>query len=457
MLKKHDELEITVDEVKFPNIGIVSTFDKELRIKGLIKGEKAKVRVSKKRKNHYEAKVIELIDKSPLEINTPCDHFGICGGCSYQTLNYEDELRYKLDQVYRLFETNEIKINKDELDIIPSPIITGYRNKMEFTFGDEYKDGPLSLGMHRKNSFYEIETVRDCNICDEDFTKILTSVLDNFRDKNYTFYHKKRHIGLLRNLVIRKALSTNEIMINIVTTSKEKFDSEEFVELILELDLKGEVVSILHSINDGVADIVRADELFLLYGREYITEKICDLEFKISPFSFFQTNTFGAEVLYNTAKEFMGDISNKTVFDLYSGTGTIAQIMAKSAKEVVAVEIVDEAVDKAIENAKLNNIENIKFNKGDVFKVLDEINVKPDLIVIDPPRPGLEKATQKILDYNPKEFLYISCNPVTLVNDLKVFLQNDYSINKIILVDQFPRTPHTEVVTLLTRSEASCK
>lgn len=344
MLKKHDELEITVDEVKFPNIGIVSTFDKELRIKGLIKGEKAKVRVSKKRKNHYEAKVIELIDKSPLEINTPCDHFGICGGCSYQTLNYEDELRYKLDQVYRLFETNEIKINKDELDIIPSPIITGYRNKMEFTFGDEYKDGPLSLGMHRKNSFYEIETVRDCNICDEDFTKILTSVLDNFRDKNYTFYHKKRHIGLLRNLVIRKALSTNEIMINIVTTSKEKFDSEEFVELILELDLKGEVVSILHSINDGVADIVRADELFLLYGREYITEKICDLEFKISPFSFFQTNTFGAEVLYNTAKEFMGDISNKTVFDLYSGTGTIAQIMAKSAKEVVAVEIVDEAL-----------------------------------------------------------------------------------------------------------------
>lgn len=450
MIRKGDILDVKINDVKFPNIGVVALEDdKNIRIKGALLGEEVKIKISKKRKNHYEGKVVEILKESELETKQACKHFGVCGGCSYQTLSYEDELKYKKMQIENLFKINELDVG--DLEIIPSPVIKGYRNKMEFTFGDEYKDGPLALGMHRKRSFYEIESVTDCNICDEDFTTILDGSLKYFSDLDKTFYHKKLHKGLLRNVVIRKSLTKEEIIVNLVTTSQEEINKEDFINMILSLKLKAKVVGILHTINDGVADTVKADSIDILYGRSYLVEEICGLKFKISPFSFFQTNTFGAEVLYNTAKEFIGDIKDKTVFDLYSGTGTIAQIMAELAEKVVAVEIVDEAVDKAIENAKINDLNNIIFHKGDVFKVVDELDIKPDLIVLDPPRPGLGKAVEKIIDFDPEIFVYISCNPVTYVEDIKTFINRGYKIEKIKIVDQFPRTPHAEIVSKLVK------
>ena len=451
MIKKGSELEVTIDDVRFPNIGIVNSEEKEIRIKGGLKGTKAIIRIQKKRSKYAQAKIHEIVEESSLVTEEGCPHFGKCGGCTYQKLSYENELDYKLLQVQNLFSKADIDVEIDGIE--PSPIIKGYRNKMEFTFGDEYRDGPLSLGMHRRNSFYEIETVEHCNIADEDFSTILMNSLEYFRELGLEFYHKKRHIGVLRNVVVRKALSTGEILVNLVTTSQEEIDLKAYSEMILSLSdsLKGRVVGIYHTINDGVADIIRADESHKIWGQEYITEEICGLKFRISPFSFFQTNTFAAEKLYGIAQEFIGDIENKTVFDLYSGTGTIAQIMAQVADKVVAVELVEEAVEKARENADLNSLTNIEFHAGDVFKVVDELDIKPDLIVIDPPRPGLEKAVNKIIDFNPERFIYISCNPTTLVTDLKVFMERGYRLEKVKLMDQFPRTPHVEVVTLLTR------
>ena len=230
-------------------------------------------------------------------------------------------------------------------------------------------------------------------------------------------------------------------------------DTDSFVRELLGLDsLEGKITGILHTINDGLSDTVKADELHLLYGRDYITEEILGLKFKISPFSFFQTNTFGAEKLYSIAREFAGDINDKVVFDLYSGTGTIAQIMAGVAKRVVAIEIVEEAVEKARENAQLNGLNNIDFIVGDVLKVVDNLKEKPDVVVIDPPRDGIHpKAINKIIDFNPATFVYVSCNPVTLVRDLKVFMERGYKVEKLKLMDMFPRTPHVESVVLIRK------
>ena len=277
--------------------------------------------------------------------------------------------------------------------------------------------------------------------------------MEYFRELNTPFYNKRKHEGILRHLVIRKALSTGEILVNLVTTSQGTIDTDSFVKELLGIeDLEGKITGILHTINDGLGDVVKADELSLLYGKDYITEEILGLKFEISPFSFFQTNTFGAERLYSIAREFAGDIDDKVVFDLYSGTGTIAQIMASVAKKVVAIEIVEEAVEKAKENAKSNGLDNIEFIAGDVLKEVENLKEKPDIVIIDPPRDGIHpKAINKIIDFDPDTFVYVSCNPVTLVRDLKVFIERGYRVEKVKLMDMFPRTPHVECVVLITR------
>ncbi|MDR7855489.1 23S rRNA (uracil(1939)-C(5))-methyltransferase RlmD [Tissierella sp.] len=458
MVKKNELIEFEIKEVAFPNKGKALYGEHNIRFKGGIEGQKVEARVSRKRKGIIESKIVNVLEKSPMETEVGCPHFGICGGCTYQTLSYENELILKEKQVRDLFEQEELEINF--LGIEKSPIVEGYRNKMEYTFGDEEKDGPLALGLHRKGRFYEIANVEECNIVDKDFTTILATVLNYFKELKTSFYNKRSHTGFLRHLVVRKAISTGEILVNLVTSSQEELNKENFLTNIRDgsLCLQGKIVGVLHTTNDSLSDVVKADKLDLLYGRDYIVEEMLGLRFNISPFSFFQTNTLGAEKLYTMVRDFAGDIDDKLVFDLYSGTGTIAQIMAPVAKKVIGIEIVGEAVDKAHENAKLNNLDNVEFIAGDVLKAVDDLNEKPDLIVIDPPRDGIHpKAINKIIDFNPETFVYVSCNPVTLVRDLKVFIERGYKIEKVKCMDQFPRTPHVETVTLLTRSEASCK
>ena len=343
------------------------------------------------------------------------------------------------------------------LGIKGSPKEFAYRNKMEFSFGDEYKDGPLSLGLHKKGSTYDVLTACDCKIVHEDFTKILTCVLAYFKERNASYYHKISHEGYLRHLLVRRAENTGEILVNLVTTSQEEWDLMPLVQEVLGLPLEGKVVGFLHIINDSLADIVKSDETKVLYGQDYFYEELLGLKFKITPFSFFQTNSLGAEVLYSTAREFVGETKDRTIFDLYSGTGTIAQILAPVAKEVIGVEIVEEAVTAAKENAEANGLTNCSFLAGDVLKVIDEIEEKPDFIVLDPPREGIHpKALPKIVDlYRCEKMLYISCKPTSLARDLVEFAKYGYRVEKVCCVDMFPGTVHVETVCLLSKLKSA--
>ncbi|MDO9592088.1 MAG: 23S rRNA (uracil(1939)-C(5))-methyltransferase RlmD, partial [Erysipelotrichaceae bacterium] len=316
----------------------------------------------------------------------------------------------------------------------------------------EYFQGPLSLGLHERGKFYEIVTVDTCKLVDSDFTRILKSVLTCFQENGTAFYHKGRHEGFLRHLVVRKGKKTGEILINLVTSSQGELDSGQFASTLLNLSLKGTIIGILHTTNDSKSDMVRSDETKVLYGTEHITEKLMDLNFDISPFSFFQTNTLGAEKLYNVTKQYIGNTKDKLIFDLYTGTGTIAQILSPVARKVIGVEIVEEAVVKAKENALLNGIANCEFIVGDVLKAVDKLEEKPDIIILDPPRSGIHpKAINKIIGFKPDTFIYISCNPKALLVDLPSFLEAGYEVKKAVAVDMFPMTGHVECVVLMAR------
>ena len=399
-----------------------------------------------------------------------CPHFGVCGGCKYMDKSYEEQLSLKASMVKELLE-GALKKQKDEWvfeGIKKSPVIEGYRNKMEFSFGDSQKDGPLELGMHQKGSFYSVVTVSDCKIVDDAYRTILVNTRDYFKD--YTFYHKKKHTGYLRHLLIRKAVKTDEILVALVTASAkgeitntpEANEEERLLEgwknMILGLNFaQGNVTGILHIINDSLSDTVQADRVDVLFGRDYINEELLGLKFKISTFSFFQTNSLGAEVLYDTARQYIGDLCENdvptaTVYDLYSGTGTIAQLMAPVSKKVIGVEIVEEAVAAARENAQINGLDNCEFIAGDVLKVLDTIEEKPDFIILDPPRDGIHpKALKKIIDYNVDRLIYVSCKPTSLARDLESFVLAGYKVEKAVCVDMFPFTQHIETVVCIHR------
>ena len=458
----------TVERVDFPNKGIAVTDDGDrVIVKNTIPGQKVEFVVNKVKHQRAEGRLMEVIEKSPLETEEPCPHFGMCGGCTYQTVPYEKQLDMKLTQVKKLISDaigTEKESGYEFIGIHGSPKKSEYRNKMEFSFGDEYKDGPLALGMHKRGSFYDLVTVSDCQIVDEDFRTILKATLDYFSKNNIPYFHRATHKGYLRHLLVRKATKTGEIIVDLVTsTQTEGFNEEEllagFRYELLTRHYDGSFKGVLHTKNDSVADVVKNEGTEVLYGDSYFYEELLGLKFKITPFSFFQTNSLGAEVLYETAREFiLGDdkdsLNGKTVYDLYSGTGTIAQLMAPVCKEVVGVEIVEEAVCAAKENAALNGLDNCKFIAGDVLKVLDEIEEKPDYIILDPPRDGVHpKAIGRIIDYDVENMVYISCKPTSLARDLQIFMDRGYRVEKICCVDMFPNTYHVETVVLLSQQK----
>lgn len=407
-----------------------------------------------------EGRLLEVLEPSPFEtVESPCRHFGICGGCSYQTVPYEKQLELKEGMVKQLI--GEFCQTGTFEGIVGSPCISGYRNKMEYSFGDAKKDGPLTLGLHKRGSFHDIVTVEDCRIADGDFQKILAGTLELCKAEGLSFYHKLKHMGYLRHLLVRKAWKTGEILVALVTSGQtEEMDKEEafldrFAHMIGELPLEGRLAGILHMRNDSQADVVRSDRRTVLYGQDFFYEELLGLRFKITPFSFFQTNSSGAEVLYCMARDYIGETKDKLVYDLYSGTGTIAQVMAPVAKKVIGVEIVEEAVASARENAALNGLANCEFLAGDVLKTLDSIEEKPDLIVLDPPRDGIHpKALPKILAYGVDRIVYISCKPTSLARDLKEFAAAGYKVERACCVDMFPGTANVETVCLLSKLHA---
>lgn len=458
-MKKGETYQGKVCDYKFPNKGIVSIEEEKVTVKNGLPGQTVRFVINKKRKGRCEGRLMEVIEDSALESREAlCEHFGPCGGCTYQKFPYEEQLKIKSNLVKGIID--EVCDDYEFLGIKGSPNEWEYRNKMEFSFGDEYKEGPLALGLHKKGSMYDIVNATGCQIVDQDYSMILSSVLEYFTERGVSFYHKMTHEGYLRHLLVRRATKTGEMTVSLITSSqqpipepgKQPVDLNEWKERLLALPLSGKLVGISHIVNDSLADVVRSDKTEILYGQEYFFEELLGLKFKISTFSFFQTNSLGAEVLYRTARDFIGDTKDKLIFDLYSGTGTIAQILAPIAKKVIGVEIVEEAVEAAKENAKLNGLENCEFIAGDVLKVIGDIEEKPDLIVLDPPRDGIHpKALEMIIDYGVDRMVYISCKPTSLARDLVMLQERGYKVEKVCAVDMFPQTVHVETICLLTR------
>ena len=544
-MKKGNIYEGIVKKVEFPNKAYVEVIEKDENgneqktqtiVKGALPGQKIKFRAKKVRKDKSQGILLEVTEKSPLETAEPmCSRFGKCGGCSYQTLPYEKQLELKRNQVLEIIDNvyktldSSLGIKKDYIydGILPSPEIKGYRNKMEFSFGDEYKGGPLTLGLHKKGSVHDIVNASGCQIVDDDYSKVIDCIVEYFREKQIPHYNKNTHQGVLRHLLVRRAVSTGELLVALVTSSQQ--DISEYVSEVSEklngLEYNGKLTGFIHIINDGLGDVVKSDRMHIISGKDWFTEKILGLQFKISPFSFFQTNTKGAEVLYTRARDYVlgremagvdknsvgveldaknsridgvcsektadssdivdgysemgtenvdlagvcskktesekkpdtgksSEFKDKVVFDLYSGTGTIAQIIAPVAKKVIGVEIVEEAVEAAKENAAINGLDNCEFIAGDVLKVIDEIDEKPDYIILDPPREGIHpKAIRKIIDYGVENIVYISCKPTSLSQDLATFETFGYHVERVSNVDMFPGTVHVETVVLLSQQK----
>lgn len=471
-MKKGQIIEGMVECVEFPNKGIVRTEDGgRVIVKNAVPGQKVSASINKVRKGKCEGRLLEVLERSAKEQpEAACIHAGECGGCTYQTLPYEEQLAMKASQVKKLIDDVIVPENTDYefLGIKASPRQQEYRNKMEFSFGDAYKGGPLALGMHKRGSFYDIVDVPECRIVDDDFHTVLTVTLDYFKERNLPYYHKLRHTGYLRHLLVRKAVKTGEILVDLVTTTQIAEGGEEALlagwkDVLCAAAYQGTLTGVLHTRNDSVADTVTNEGTDVLFGQDHFYEELLGLRFQITPFSFFQTNSLGAEVLYETAREFIGDAlpsgtdadvaeHGKVVFDLYSGTGTIAQMLAPVAKKVIGVEIIPEAVEAAKENARLNSLTNCEFIAGDVLKVIDEIEEKPDYIVLDPPRDGIHpKALEKIIRYGVPQMVYISCKPTSLARDLEVLQARGYEVKKVCCVDMFPATVHVETVILLSR------
>lgn len=450
-MKKRELLELNVDELRFGGEGISYHDDKTVVFKNGIPGQKVKVLIKKIRKNKIDAKILETISNSPLETEETCNHYSVCGGCSLLSIPYESQVTLKAKQLKEMF----INAGHDEfekLEMVASPINLGYKNKMEFTFGNETKDAPLTLGMHMTTKSNSIVLVDSCKIVDADYRQLITATCDYFRSTDLNFYKVMSHEGYLRHLVVRKGQNTGEILVNIVTTSQVDFDMSNYVKLLNELTLDGNIVGILHTINDSLSDAVICDTLKILSGRDYFYDELLGMKFKISPFSFFQTNTKCAETLYSITRDLLGDKKDKIVYDLYSGTGTIGIIISENAKEVYGIELIEEAVTMAKENCSMNSITNAHYIAGDVATEVSKLQIKPDVIIIDPPRSGVHpKALRDILSFNAKELIYVSCNPKALVSDLTTLKSAGYKVLTTIGVDQFPNTPHAECICLLKK------
>ena len=445
-MKKNEILDIVIEDIRFPNTGIVQVGERLLEVKGALPGQRLSVRVIKKGKTN-RAVAQEVISPAPEQIALACSQFGTCGGCAFLHIPYEYELELKTKMVKDLFA--DFNMEEKFLPSVGSPE-NGYRNKMEYSFGDDgNENGILMLGMRKKGSFYEAIDASGCLLVHADFGKILTATVEYFRGVGEHFYHRRKAVGTLRHLTVRHGRASNEILVNLVTTGGNNY--AEYADALLRLPLENEIVGVLNTTTNSIADAIIPDEVKLLHGRDYYFETLSNISYKVPAFAFYQTNSKMVETLYNTIADMAGEIENKTIFDLYCGAGTIGKFLAKKgAKRVVGVEIVPEAVASAMEDAPPN----CEFIAGDVKQIVKELKESPDVIILDPPREGIvPKAIPNILAFDAKKIVYVSCKPTSFVQNLQAFLDGGYSVENIVCVDMFPRTANVEVVCSMVKNE----
>ena len=462
-MKNKDIGEALIESVSYPNKGHFTVSDTGQKgiVKNVIEGQKVRFRVYKNKNHKLSAHLLEVLEKSPLETRMPfCSLFGRCGGCLYQTLPYDVQLEMKSSQIQALFQP--ILSENTVFDGIKgSPHELEYRNKLDLSFGNETIDGPLTCGMHKTGTRYTVLNADSCRLAHHDLLEAAACIREWCASRQLPFYNKLKHTGFLRYLMLRRSETTGEILICIAASTQMKCDFSPLVSRLLELKLEGSITGIFLADDDRYGDALLADEIHCLYGKDYFFETLLGLTFKVSLFSFFQTNTAGAEVLYDTVRNYVVSSLKEqeksgnlpVIYDLYCGTGTISQILAAQASSVYGIEIIPEAVDAAIQNAADNHLSNCTFVAGDVFDRLPELPEAPDYVILDPPREGVhEKTLKKLIDYPIPHMVYISCKASSFVNDMLYLKEHGWQVERYSLVDMFPETQHIECVALLSAS-----
>ena len=430
-----------------------------------VPGDIVDIQVTRKKHSFMEGRVERIVTPSPTRCEPRCKHYGECGGCKWQILPYEEQLRHKQQQII----DNLTRIGKIELPeispILGSKEIYAYRNKLEFTFSDrkwlswdtiraagglEHVDNTHGLGFHIPNCFDKVLDITECHLMPDISNRIRNGIRDFARQLGITFYNEHAHEGQLRTLILRSN-HKGEIMLIVVWADEPDLRVMEYIR-----DSFPEIISLLYVVNRKFNDTISDQEVHVFHGQDHIMEQMENLQFKVGPKSFYQTNTLQAYELYKVAREFAGLTGNELVFDLYTGTGTIANFVAHQARQVIGIEYVPEAIEDAKVNAKINNLDNTLFFAGDMKDILNEDFIaqygRPDVIITDPPRAGMhEDVINTILFAEPQRIVYVSCNPATQARDLNM-LDSKYRVVKVQPVDMFPHTHHVENVVLLVRS-----
>ncbi len=441
---------------------LVRVDGKVIFVSGAIPGDTVDIQIGKSKKDWAEGRAINIIEPSTDRVVPFCKHFGTCGGCKWQMLPYHKQLQFKQQEA----EQNLIRIGKtaipDLLPIIGSEKTTAYRNKLEFTFSnkrfltneeigsEESIIQQNALGYHAPRIFDKVIDIQECHLLDPVNNEIRNTIRDFAKEKGFAFYDIKEHTGWLRNIIIRYT-STGELMVNICMNHDEETDRILLLDHLLK---KVPVIStLLYTINPKWNDTIYDLTPQVYFGKGYVTEKLGNLEFIISPKSFFQTNTKQAENLYAVAKDFAGLTGNEVVYDLYCGTGSIGIFVSDKAKKIIGVEVIEDAIEDAKKNAALNNIDHAHFFAGDVIKICNDdffkTHGKPDVVITDPPRVGMhEKLVIKLLEMESPKIVYVSCNTATQARDIAL-LSEKYTVEKVQPVDMFPHTHHIECVALL--------
>jgi 23S rRNA (uracil1939-C5)-methyltransferase len=465
-VKKGQDISVEIEDLAFGGTGISHINDFVIFVKNGLPGQKVYARITKVKSSFAEARILKVLKKSPMQDDAPCPYFEYCGGCTFQNLPYDKQLEYLHNQVKQLYRHlggfGPVEVQTP----IVSQDIFRYRNKMEFAFShkrwltgdfENHKPDDFALGLRAPGNFWKAIDLNDCLIAPEETAIVLEAVRNFALNYHLIPYNQKKHAGFLRHLVLRKSRNTNQLMINIVTSDDQ---NRIFQPLVDELSSKlNNLTSVVNTISRTWSGTTVGEKQHILFGKDYILEKLGNLTFKISPASFFQTNTVMAEALYDIVAEYAALKTTDVVWDLYCGAGSIALYLAEQAKEVIGFEIVKDAVKDAWENAALNQIKNVRFIEGDLDKLFlknpELLNnlTKPDVIIIDPPRGGMHpKLIPVVAQLNPKSIVYVSCNPSTQVRDLKMLIEgSNYTIDKVQPIDLFPHTPHIEVVTSLVR------
>ena len=450
VIKKNEEYIVDIIDNGYEGEGIAKVNNFIVFIPGTIKGEKVKILIVKVTTSHAFGKVLKIIKESNSRNNNiDCSTYKRCGGCNLRHIKYEDTLKIKKEIVQNLVNKT-LKTKIDVKDTIGMEKPYNYRNKAQFPVGTD-KDGNPIIGVFASRT-HEVIKFDNCFIQNKTSQEIAKFICEFAKEKNICVYDEKNRKGLLRHIVIKVGLKTNEIMCILVINDKEFKEEKELVNVLTEKFPN--IKTIVKNINMKNTNVILGKENINLYGDGYIYDKLGDYTFKISPLSFYQINPVQTEKLYNLALEGAELTGNEIVFDLYCGIGTIGMYMAKYAKEVYGIEIVKEAIEDAKENCKINNVANAQYFAGDTQELLTDLilnkNIKPDVIVVDPPRKGLDNTTvENILKIEPKKVVYISCNPATLTRDLGK-LEQKYEIKSIQPVDMFPFTSHVECIALLS-------